>query len=201
MVGTAWLTPTDAHPFGTDMTGRDMLSRMLLATRETLLFAGSAPLIAVVTGISPGFIASLREGWSGYLLSRFIDLVMERPALILTLFLFLIALLPPATDRASLIRENKDGLLFGAIAALFPGAAIALLLLSTGVAAHYISHDLELATGLADRAIVLRSGPVAGEARPRATALLRNRAMCETCWWRTGLFSFATAACVLPVCW
>ncbi|SED26575.1 hypothetical protein SAMN05519105_3749 [Rhodobacter sp. 24-YEA-8] len=183
------------------MTGRDMLSRMLLATRETLLFAGSAPLIAVVTGISPGFITILRGGGTGYLLSRFIDLVMELPALILTLFLFLIALLPPATDRASLIRENKDGLLFEAIAALFPGAAISLLLLSTGVAAHYISHDLELATGLADRAVVLRSGTVEEEARPRATTLLRNRSMCETCWRRTGLFSFRTSACVLPDCW
>lgn len=168
------------------MIGRDMLSRMLLATRETLLFSGSATLIAVVTGISPGFIASLRGGWTGYLLSRFIDRFMALPAPILILFL---------------IRENKDGLLFSAMAALFPGAAIARLLLSIGVAAHYSSHDLELASGLADRAIVLRGGTVEEEARPRAATLLRNRSMCETCWWRNGLFSFATAACVLPVCW
>lgn len=221
VAGAAWQSPSPAHPFGTDMIGRDMLSRMLLATRETLLLAGSATLIAVLAGISLGFIASLRGGWTEYLLSRFIDLVMALPALIL--ILFLIALLPrapvwlvlvialvevsriyrlarllsaelasrdftdaarlrgestlwiarheilpncwrpllseaalrfgfailmlstvsflglgiqpPATDWGSLIRENKDGLLFGAMAALFPGAAIAVLLLSIGVVA------------------------------------------------------------------
>ncbi|MCL4069421.1 hypothetical protein M3484_22955 [Pseudomonas sp. GX19020] len=84
VAGIFWQLRSDAHPFGTDMTGRDMLSRMLLATRETLLFSGSATLIAVVTGISPGFIASLRGGWTGYLLSRFIDRFMALPAPILS---------------------------------------------------------------------------------------------------------------------
>jgi peptide/nickel transport system permease protein len=36
---------------------------------------------------------------------------------------------PPIADWGSLVKENKDGLLFGVFAALIPGAAIAILVI------------------------------------------------------------------------
>ncbi|WP_425514869.1 ABC transporter permease [Ancylobacter lacus] len=55
---------------------------------------------------------------------------------------------PPATDWGSLLKENKDGLLFGVWAALIPGAAIALLAIAVSNVTDWFQ---EWTTGAAGR--------------------------------------------------
>lgn len=218
VVGAGWQPASSAHPFGTDMIGRDVASRMIHATRTTLGLALAIVIITMITGVTLGMLAATLGGWIDSILSRIIDLVMALPALILVLFLiailprdpvflvltialvemtrvyrltrllaleiasrdfvdaarlrgettlwivfyeilpncwrpllaeaglrFVFSILmlstmsflglgiqPPDTDWGSLIRDNKDGMLFGATAVLYPGAAIALLSVAIG---------------------------------------------------------------------
>ncbi len=211
VVGTSWDPPSLSSPLGTDMIGRDLLSRFIWGARITILTAAAATLLACALGTSLGILAGLRRGWPDMALSRFVDLVMAMPALILAMVMltilprsiaFVVAIMalieatrfyrlarliaidtaaldfveaaylrgerrrwiifreilpngiapilaefglrlifsvlflstlsflglgvqPPLTDWGSLIKENKDGLLFGIAAALLPGVAIA----------------------------------------------------------------------------
>lgn len=213
IVGISWDPPSLSSPLGTDMIGRDLLSRFIWGARVTILTAAAATLLACLLGASFGILAGLRRGWPDMVLSRFVDLVMAAPTLILAMVLltilprslaFIVAIMalieatrfyrlarliavdtaaldfvesaylrgekalwiifreilpngimpilaefglrfiftvlflstlsflglgvqPPLTDWGSLIKENKDGLLFGITAALLPGVAIALL--------------------------------------------------------------------------
>ena len=49
---------------GTDHLGRDVLSRLLSATRTTLLIAGAGVLIGVIAGTFSGLVAGMQEGGS-----------------------------------------------------------------------------------------------------------------------------------------
>ncbi|RWG07785.1 ABC transporter permease [Mesorhizobium sp.] len=77
----------DASILGTDYMGRDLLSRLIYASRSTLGFALVACLIAFPTGVSLGFIAALSGEGSilDQLLSRVVDILMSFPALIMAL--------------------------------------------------------------------------------------------------------------------
>ncbi|SCX22515.1 Glutathione transport system permease protein GsiD [Agrobacterium sp. DSM 25558] len=224
IVGASWDYPSLSAPLGTDMIGRDLLSRFIWGARITLFTAGAATGIAFAIGTSLGLLAGLRNDWLDTALSRAVDLLMAIPTLIFALVLLtilprsvifivgIIALLeatrffrlsrslaadiavldyietailrgetrlwivfreilpnalaplmaetglrfifavlfvstlsflglgiqPPITDWGSLIKENKDGLLFGVGAALVPGAAIALLAISVNMVVDWI---------------------------------------------------------------
>ncbi|MCZ7448129.1 ABC transporter permease [Rhizobium rhizogenes] len=225
IVGTSWDPPSVSSPFGTDMIGRDLLSRFVWGARVTILTAGAAVLIAFVVGSGLGFLAGLRKGWLDTGLSRVVDLVMAMPTLVLAMVLltilprsiaFIVSIIalveatrffrlarliaadtaaldyveaaylrgettqwiirreilpnaitpllaefglrfifsvlflstlsflglgvqPPVADWGSLIKENKDGLLFGITAALVPGAAIAALALAVTTLVDWVS--------------------------------------------------------------
>lgn len=49
--------PSLAHPIGTDQLGRDLLARVLLGTRTSLLAAGAAVLLTAVIGTVVGLVA------------------------------------------------------------------------------------------------------------------------------------------------
>lgn len=225
IVGTSWDPPSASNLLGTDMIGRDLFSRFVWGARITILVASLAVLIAFLIGSGLGLLAGLRKGWLDMALSRFVDLVMSMPTLILAMMLltilprsvaFIVAIIalveatrffrlarllaadiaaldyveaaflrgettqwiirheilpnaitpllaelglrfifsvlflstlsflglglqPPMTDWGSLIKENKDGLLFGITAALLPWAAIAVLALAVTTLTDWIS--------------------------------------------------------------
>ncbi len=60
--GSPMQPPSGAHLLGTDMFGRDVLSRVLVGGRTTFLTALTATLIAVVPGMSLGLLA--RGPWA-----------------------------------------------------------------------------------------------------------------------------------------
>ena len=73
------------HPLGTDVYGRDQLSRVIHAGRVDLLVALSATAIALTLGSALGAAAGYRGGWVDQLVMRGVDAVMAFPAFILAM--------------------------------------------------------------------------------------------------------------------
>ena len=90
--------PTAAHPFGTDTLGRDVLVRLLHATRVSLGLAVSSVAVAAVVGSTLGFLA-------GYLRRRFdlvlmfcMDILLAFPATLLAIAV--VAMIGPGLRNA-----------------------------------------------------------------------------------------------------
>ncbi|MGI8802459.1 MAG: ABC transporter permease [Solirubrobacteraceae bacterium] len=77
--------PSSAHPLGVDLLGRDVLARTLYGARVSLEVGILATGIAVVLGIVVGLLAGYYRGWVDTLLSRFIDVLLSFPILLLAL--------------------------------------------------------------------------------------------------------------------
>jgi ABC-type dipeptide/oligopeptide/nickel transport system permease subunit len=71
------------HPLGTDNLGRDLLSRMMMGGRFSLLVALSAVCIGAVLGVTAGLVAGYRGGWADAILMRLVDVQLAFPLLLL----------------------------------------------------------------------------------------------------------------------
>ncbi|MCU1581154.1 MAG: Peptide/nickel transport system permease protein [Microbacteriaceae bacterium] len=75
------------HLLGTDSQGRDMVSRLVYATRTSLI-AGLAPIIiATIIGLIIGTVAGLSGGLVNTILMRAIDVLFAFPGVLLSLLL------------------------------------------------------------------------------------------------------------------
>jgi len=81
--------PSLAHPFGTDGSGRDMLTRVMYGARISLTVGICAVAIYLTIGVILGSISGYIGGRTDTLLQRITDTVMAFPALII-----IIALVP-----------------------------------------------------------------------------------------------------------
>lgn len=79
------LPPNERFLFGTDLLGRDLLSRMIFGARTSLIVGLLANGIAIVIGTLVGVTAGYMRGFTGSALMRFTDLVMAFPALLLAI--------------------------------------------------------------------------------------------------------------------
>ncbi|WP_303980552.1 ABC transporter permease [Dongia mobilis] len=79
--------PSAQFWFGTDLLGRDFLSRLIYGARATLIIGILANGIAVLIGTVIGVTAGYLRGWVGSALMRFTDLMMAFPALLLAILL------------------------------------------------------------------------------------------------------------------
>jgi peptide/nickel transport system permease protein len=79
--------PSAEHLFGTDQMGRDILSRITLGTRITILVATTCIGGALIVGIPLGLIAGYYEGWLGAILMRICDIFLSLPQIVLALAL------------------------------------------------------------------------------------------------------------------
>lgn len=224
VVGGVWEPATPKHWLGTDNIGRDLLTRMIYGGRTTIFIATAATIISFTTGTVLGFLAAVLGGWADQTLSRFVDLIMSIPSLILALvilsvtpvtvlvliivmglldatrvfrlaravavdinvmdyvevaklrgegrrwvifreilpnalspliaemglrFIFMVLFIstlsflglgvqPPMADWGGIVKENKDGIVYGIGAALYPAVAIATLAISVNLVADWI---------------------------------------------------------------
>jgi peptide/nickel transport system permease protein len=81
------LPPNEAFWLGTDLLGRDLLSRLIEGARTSLVIGvvanGAAVFIGTLVGVTAGFFG----GWIGAVLMRTTDLMMAFPALLLAIVL------------------------------------------------------------------------------------------------------------------
>ncbi|WP_269931727.1 ABC transporter permease [Aminobacter sp. HY435] len=219
IVGEVWAPMGGDFLLGTDSLGRDLLSRLIFGARATLFVALAATMLSFAIGMLLSFTAVVSGGVVDQLLSRFNDLMMSVPGLILalvvlavlpqgTLILILVmaaidstrvyrigravaldvsvmdfveaawlrgegklwiifreilpntlapllgefglrfaysilflatlsflglGIQPPAADWGGMVKDNKDGIIFGVSASLIPGAAIAGLVISVNL--------------------------------------------------------------------
>ena len=224
VVGDVWEPPSAKHWLGTDNIGRDLLTRMIYGGQTTIFIATIATLISFTTGSVLGFLAAVIGGWVDQAISRFVDLVMSIPSLILALVIlsvtpvtvtvlvlvmgfldstrvyrlaravavdinvmdyveaaklrgerrnwiifreilpnalsplvaemglrFIFAVLfistlsflglgvqPPMADWGGIVKENKDGIIYGYGSALWPAVAIATLAISVNLVADWV---------------------------------------------------------------
>jgi peptide/nickel transport system permease protein len=77
--------PSGRHWLGTDIFGRDQLSRIIWAGRVDLLVALSATAVALTAGAVLGALAGYRGGLVDQLVMRLVDTIMAFPAFILAI--------------------------------------------------------------------------------------------------------------------
>lgn len=79
--------PSEAHPFGTDSLGRDILSRVIYGARISLMIG----LISVGISLVPGTLLGLAAGYFGgradSLIMRLMDMLLAFPAILLAIFI------------------------------------------------------------------------------------------------------------------
>lgn len=81
------LPPSARFWFGTDLLGRDLLSRVIHGARTSLVIGLVANGTALLIGTAVGVTAGYAGGYVGALLMRFTDLMMCFPALLLAIVL------------------------------------------------------------------------------------------------------------------
>jgi ABC-type dipeptide/oligopeptide/nickel transport system permease subunit len=75
-----------AHPLGVEpLTGRDILARLLYGSRISLFIALTATIISVTIGVTVGVIAGYSRGRVDSILSRFMDITLAFPLLLVIL--------------------------------------------------------------------------------------------------------------------
>jgi peptide/nickel transport system permease protein len=79
------LGPSWAHPFGVDQLGEDVMSRVIYGSRVSLEVGIFGTGISTLIGVTVGMIAGFYRGWVDQLLSRFMDVVLSVPILLLGL--------------------------------------------------------------------------------------------------------------------
>nr|WP_031255772.1 ABC transporter permease [Mesorhizobium sp. L48C026A00] len=81
------LPPNASFWLGTDLLGRDLLTRILFGARTSLIIGIVANGVALLIGTLVGVTAGYFRGWIGGALMRFTDLMMAFPALLLAICL------------------------------------------------------------------------------------------------------------------
>jgi peptide/nickel transport system permease protein len=77
--------PSRAHWFGTDQVGRDILSRVIVATRLDFAISLSAVALSFAVGSAAGTCAGFFGGWTERLVSRVVDTIMAFPLFVLAM--------------------------------------------------------------------------------------------------------------------
>ncbi len=83
--------PSAEHWFGTDQFGRDMLSRVILATQVTAKVTGAAILFALISGVPIGMFVGYRGGWIESVVMRMTDMLLIFPTIMLAIVVVAVA--------------------------------------------------------------------------------------------------------------
>jgi peptide/nickel transport system permease protein len=77
--------PSPEHWFGTDLVGRDVLSRIVMGARISLVTAVAVIVLAALIGVPLGVIAAYRGGWPGASIMRVNEVFLAIPSLVFVL--------------------------------------------------------------------------------------------------------------------
>jgi peptide/nickel transport system permease protein len=88
IIGLASRPPSIAHPFGTDMYSRDVLSRLVHGARISLSIGCLAVLLSITVGTAYGAIAGYAGGRADGVMMRVIDALLSIPRILVLLAIF-----------------------------------------------------------------------------------------------------------------
>jgi peptide/nickel transport system permease protein len=92
--------PSWQHPLGLDELGRDLLSRLLLGARVSLLVGISVVGVSSLVGMTIGALAGYLGGWVDTLIGRVMDVLLAFPGILLAIAL--VAVLGPSLTNVVL---------------------------------------------------------------------------------------------------
>ncbi|GAA0215100.1 ABC transporter permease [Saccharothrix mutabilis subsp. mutabilis] len=78
-----YLPPSADHPFGTDRLGGDMVALIIRGTQFSLQIAIFVAVLSTIIGVVLGALAGYMRGWVDAVISRFIDLILVIPSLVI----------------------------------------------------------------------------------------------------------------------
>lgn len=131
-------------PLGGDQVGRDLLSRLLVGSQQTLLVGVLATLIGLTGGLVLGTLAGALGGWVDTLVMRAVDVMLSIPGLLLAVSI-----------GAMFARPNVYTLILAVSVVQIP--VFARLLRGSMLAQRHSDHVLAArALGVKQRAIVFR---------------------------------------------
>jgi len=81
------LDANPAFPLGTDLNGRDLLSRIMVGARASLLVGLLSVLVGGVIGVSLGLFSGYFGGWPDSLIMRLVDIQLSLPGVLLAIAL------------------------------------------------------------------------------------------------------------------
>lgn len=88
MLPPFWLEGSDPDfPLGTDELGRDILSRLIWGARPALLVMVAGATLSGFVGVVLGLLAGYVGGWVDVTVSRFVDIFMSFPPMLLAIVL------------------------------------------------------------------------------------------------------------------
>jgi peptide/nickel transport system permease protein len=90
IVASAFAPPDENMLLGADQLGRDMFSRIVYGTRNSVGLALSATIAAFILGAVAGLLAATKGGWFDQFMGRFADVIMSIPSLIFALLMLAI---------------------------------------------------------------------------------------------------------------
>lgn len=93
-------SPSPAHPFGTDQLGRDILSRVIIGARASIVAGAMATMLAMVIAVPIGLVAGYYRGVVDMVIMRVNDALLAFPFLVLAVGLA--AILGPSLVNAAL---------------------------------------------------------------------------------------------------
>lgn len=92
--------PSMIHLFGTDSAGRDVLSRLLLGGKYSMIIGLSATFIALVIGSIIGSVAAVVRKWISEVIMRIMDIIMAVPGIAMAAVMVLVfsGIFPPGNQ-------------------------------------------------------------------------------------------------------
>jgi ABC-type dipeptide/oligopeptide/nickel transport system permease subunit len=84
---SVWAEPGGDHLLGGDAVGRDILARLILGARVSLLIAASVLAITLTVGVTLGMLAGYLGGWVDTVIMRTVDLVFAFPDIIFAILI------------------------------------------------------------------------------------------------------------------
>jgi peptide/nickel transport system permease protein len=86
------------HPLGTDNLGRDMLTRLMVGARLSLVIGAIPVIISIPIGLLIGLVAGYFGGWVDAIISRLLDIWFAFPTILLAIAI--VAVLGPGIVNA-----------------------------------------------------------------------------------------------------
>jgi peptide/nickel transport system permease protein len=92
--------PSWQHPFGVDELGRDVLARLVVGARVSLLVGLAVVSLSALIGITVGAVSGYAGGWVDEVFGRLMDVLLAFPGILLAIAL--VAVLGPSLNHVVL---------------------------------------------------------------------------------------------------